>query len=94
MLAGCCLCFDQGLLYVQACAALERALGALEAELLPQPMQTTTRAAAHLQKAMQDLEVRQSFICDCGLVMPRFVTALSPKASSHSGMPWHKHSCY
>ena len=49
----------QGLLYVQACAALEQAIGALEAGLLPQPMPPPAKLPGHCQRAMQDLEVRQ-----------------------------------
>ena len=64
VLAGCRLCFDPGFLCVQACAALERAIGALDAGLLPQPTQATARTSAHLQKAMQDLEVRQNLRSD------------------------------
>ena len=48
----------QGFLHVQACAALGQAIDALEAGLLPQPMQPPAKQPGHRQRAMQDLEVR------------------------------------
>lgn len=46
------------MLHIQVCSALEQAVGALEAGVLPNQTSSTARSSAQTQEALQELEVR------------------------------------